>query len=349
MKKIIFIVLIFLFKTNIILNAQTVFLPISVPSGTLRFSPVNANMSLQTFGSTLGYNSPRNLFYPPGMVVFPSQCKSVLLKLAVVNFTGDYNPTIDNSDPNVSYGYRYLRGSNSAAAKPEFAPFILLHGSGYAFQEFSQNVPLSAWDVTNPSSPQRLSVGFLENNTAKGLVDGKYWPGSDLIYENAGSSGPREWLFIFDEPYSNYPNAQYQQDLMSATSPQRVMYMATWNRINGAPFSPTGSPQDQFLIGVVLTSVGDETQLPQKFSLEQNFPNPFNPTTVISYQLKERGFVSLKIYDALGKEITALVSEEKQVGKYQIEFDGSNLSSGIYFYQLRVGSLVQTKKLALVK
>ncbi len=72
--------------------------------------------------------------------------------------------------------------------------------------------------------------------------------------------------------------------------------------------------------------------IPSQFNLEQNYPNPFNPVTTIKYQIPEISFVTLKVYDVLGNEIATLVSEEKPAGSYEINFNSSNLSSGIYFY-----------------
>ncbi len=91
------------------------------------------------------------------------------------------------------------------------------------------------------------------------------------------------------------------------------------------------------------------TGLPDKYKLEQNFPNPFNPSTTIRYQIPEAGFVSLKIYDVLGKELFTITSEEKLAGRYEIHFDGSSLSSGIYYYRLKAGNFLSVKKLVLVK
>ena len=92
-----------------------------------------------------------------------------------------------------------------------------------------------------------------------------------------------------------------------------------------------------------------EIPLVNKFSLSQNYPNPFNPSTVISYRLPVIGFVTLKVYDILGREIATLVNEEKPAGEYEVEFDGANLPSGIYFYQLKVGSFVETRNMVLIK
>jgi len=88
---------------------------------------------------------------------------------------------------------------------------------------------------------------------------------------------------------------------------------------------------------------------PKNFDLSQNFPNPFNPTTKINYQLPKNSVVTLKIFDILGNEITSLVNEEQAAGNYQINFNGSRLSSGVYFYKIQAGDYVETKKLILTK
>ena len=85
------------------------------------------------------------------------------------------------------------------------------------------------------------------------------------------------------------------------------------------------------------------------FKLLQNYPNPFNPTTRLQYTISSVQFVSLKVFDILGKEVKTLVNEEKPKGEYETEFNGSGLPSGIYFYTLRAGEFVQTKKMMLIK
>jgi len=88
---------------------------------------------------------------------------------------------------------------------------------------------------------------------------------------------------------------------------------------------------------------------PTKFSLEQNYPNPFNPSTKISWQAPVSGWQTLKVYDVLGNEVATLVNEEKPAGNYEVEFDASNLSSGVYFYILKAGDFIQSKKMILMK
>lgn len=92
-----------------------------------------------------------------------------------------------------------------------------------------------------------------------------------------------------------------------------------------------------------------DLDIPKIYALAQNFPNPFNPTTTINYQIKEDGLVTLKLYDILGEEITTLVNEAKTTGRYTYTFDGSDLPSGVYIYQLKVNDFVSSKKLILLK
>ncbi len=86
-----------------------------------------------------------------------------------------------------------------------------------------------------------------------------------------------------------------------------------------------------------------------EYALAQNYPNPFNPTTTITYQLPQDGFVTLKIYDVLGNEIATLVNEYKKTGSYDINYDASSLSSGVYLYSIKINDYSATKKLVLMK
>ncbi|MFA6469428.1 MAG: glucoamylase family protein [Bacteroidota bacterium] len=99
-----------------------------------------------------------------------------------------------------------------------------------------------------------------------------------------------------------------------------------------------------------VTSVSSvDIGVPVEFSLAQNYPNPFNPATTISYQLSSESNVILKVYDVLGKEIAILVNERQIAGKYSVQFNASQLSSGLYFYKLYASSFTETKKMILTK
>jgi hypothetical protein len=120
-------------------------------------------------------------------------------------------------------------------------------------------------------------------------------------------------------------------------------------------FIPNGSgglitPNAIVIRQSITTSVSNNNSLTEKsFMLEQNYPNPFNPGTTISWQSSVGSWQTLKVYDVLGNEVATLINEFKAAGKYDLEFDSEDLTSGIYFYQIRAGQFVETKKMILLK
>ncbi|MDQ3019533.1 MAG: SBBP repeat-containing protein [Bacteroidota bacterium] len=98
---------------------------------------------------------------------------------------------------------------------------------------------------------------------------------------------------------------------------------------------------------VGVNSISNE--LPERFSLEQNYPNPFNPNTIIRYSLIQNGLTSLRVFNSLGNEVSALVNEKQTAGTYEIEFNADKLPSGIYFYELNVNDYSETRKMILLK
>jgi len=120
--------------------------------------------------------------------------------------------------------------------------------------------------------------------------------------------------------------------------------------VNGTVSSLQFDPNNLILKAAsVAVGVDDEKFSLNKFELFQNYPNPFNPKTVIRYQLPAKVFVTLKIFDALGRQAAVLVNEENEAGSHQVDFDASNLSSGIYFYVLHAGDFISSRKLILLK
>lgn len=93
----------------------------------------------------------------------------------------------------------------------------------------------------------------------------------------------------------------------------------------------------------------DATELPTKYFLEQNFPNPFNPSTTIKFDLPEQGMVNLIVYDIVGRKVAELLNESKDAGVHVVSYDGSNLASGLYFYRLQAGKYSQVKRMLLLK
>ena len=152
---------------------------------------------------------------------------------------------------------------------------------------------------------------------------------SPFIEDQNGASLKAHSIYQYDE----IPGAAVMNQNLS--SPGTGWFYKTYN------FAPTIVDDD-------ITAIND-------FHLEQNYPNPFNPSTLIRYQIPEAGIISLKVYDVLGSEVVTLVSEYKNAGSYEVEFNAQQttyskqLSSGIYFYQLKAGNYITTKKMILIR
>lgn len=118
-------------------------------------------------------------------------------------------------------------------------------------------------------------------------------------------------------------------------------------------FTAPGNARNSFIARLSLTgnttAVSNSNQLPLNFSLSQNYPNPFNPTTTIQYAIPKEEHVTLKVYDEIGREVATLVNGGKEAGQHIVNFNGSNLASGIYYYRINAGNFTQVKKLMLLK
>jgi len=212
-----------------------------------------------------------------------------------------------------------------------------------------------------------FNIYFYSNNNDKPdtliyfAVDQPYFVSGDLF--TISLSSPVElvaghyWISVqANLNWNSYPYevwiwhviADSIEDEALFKNPSGVLGTTYWSRISNRN-TALGTDMYFELNGSILTSVESEADNPANFVLSQNYPNPFNPSTKISWQSPVSSWQTLKIYDVLGNEVATLVNEEKPAGSYEIEFNASKLSSGTYFYQLRAGSFLETKKMILMK
>lgn len=191
------------------------------------------------------------------------------------------------------------------------------------------------------------SLGFIVKTTDRGDT----WTRTDVEIPNENIED-----IWFTDVNTGYFSQGYR--IYKTTNGGSSWFM---DAMSGAPlyhiaFTPSGKGFCVGSSGTILkyqpgTSVNGEGQVPYEFNLDQNFPNPFNPSTVINYSVPGSGIVTLKIFDPLGSEVATLVNEFKDAGTYNYHFsaDNFNLSSGVYFYELRASNLRSVKKLMFVK
>jgi len=237
---------------------------------------------------------------------------------------------------------------------------------------------VSRVDITNPSNPEIIDTLFIADGyTNKIIVSNNfgYIIGSWSDWE--GWHGGK-WFYIID--YANPSDPQVvdssQRDIRDIDIKDDLAYIIT---DEGLEIFDIADPYNLKKIGFYdieeaknvavnedivyvsrpsvlyslksdfTTKILHETETISTFLLYQNYPNPFNPSTRISWQLPISNIATLKIFNILGKEVATLVNEYKPAGKYETEFNAANLPSGVYFYQLKAGEFLQTKKMILLK
>jgi len=185
-------------------------------------------------------------------------------------------------------------------------------------------------------------------DTLKIFIEGKWETGADIDWAyNKYSGFAQQWPLPEDLAYSN---AAYQTAAMGGFPLGDLNWYpeqkATWEAQRDAEWQTINN----WLNNGSATGIREiKGTHPAEYVLKQNFPNPFNPTTIIEYTIPVSGHVSLKVFNAIGQEVATLFNGNQKAGKYQAAFDARELSSGVYFYRLEAGNFVSSKKLVLVK
>jgi len=171
------------------------------------------------------------------------------------------------------------------------------------------------WQTASELNNSGFEIERFKDSKIKGL---KNWEKIGFVTGNGTTTEINNYSFADDE----------------------LLIQKTYYRLKQIDFDGTFSYSDEVVVDV---------NTPLTFSLAQNYPNPFNPSTVINYQLPVAGVVTLKVYDVLGNEVTTLVNETKSAGRYDVRFDASGLSNGVYFYTIKADNFNSTKKMIFMK
>jgi parallel beta-helix repeat protein len=216
---------------------------------------------------------------------------------------------------------------------------------------FRGSISLDAASMTGFVSDYNILVDRLSDDDGNSNMTLSQWQslGYDL---HSMTADPENQIFV-DYPNDNYHLLQNAQAVDAGTN---LVLPTVFEDLDNVP-RPQGSGFDIGCYEYTNATSVEKENTPETFQLFQNYPNPFNLTTkiefivpsVIASLAKQSQLITLKVYDILGREVAILVNEEKSTGEHSIIFDASSLSSGIYFYQLKVGSFTQTKSMILIK
>jgi hypothetical protein len=348
----------------------------SIPGGTRRFSPVGgwAGLGLEGFsnaGDPTAYDEAAGTIGMAGHFAFggigttleTSDYHSVLLKLAAVDNVALWNPLAQPADANFSKGYRVLRnvGTSTAAAQPEFAPWIINKGAGYPYQDYNYSVPFSAWDVdVNP--PVRLAVGNFENNAAGALLDGRYWPG----LTTGDNTVAREFAFIYKAPYTETPDPALAVNLSNNHSTPLMWVMTCARRADAAwvagdefliTANHVNTPSVTFSFVAPANQVNNAALAKEDVKLINVYPNPymgFNPAETNRYakfvtfnHLPRKA--NIRIFNLAGVLVRTIVKDD---GTQFAQWDLNNsadfpVSAGMYIAHIDMPDLGVTKILKL--
>lgn len=203
-------------------------------------------------------------------------------------------------------------------------------------------------DVGNTDNDPNIEILLLTYVTS-----GPYpWSCSSQLYLLDGATGLVEWTFegiAVLETYGPFKGGPQLVDV-DLDGRDEILFGTEYCQTSGAG----GVYCFDFDVAVGVHDTQDSLSLPETYGLQQNFPNPFNPTTTIEYSVKERSHVTLTIYNALGQQVHILVDEVKEPGTHSVEWNGTGaqgdpLSTGVYFYAIRTESGEATRKMLLLK
>jgi hypothetical protein len=290
---------------------------------------------------------------------------------ATINFGVDVEPA-----PILYYNFSTGGGANSFPLNQQagkmvqwlLLPYELSNPSSAPLGVVSKIAFRIATGYPLPTTTYSQFNILIGQSTITGLTSGVFYTGlRDSVYKRASvtlSAAADSWLvFTLDQTFVYNPGQSLIVQMEQCGAPGVTGYSLahttlTGNRrvwsIGGCPYAPyAGAGTNVVNCGLYIVPITSSspvtTQIPDDYKLEQNYPNPFNPLTKINFDIPKTGFVSVKIFDVLGKEIKMLVNEVKNAGSYSIEFDGSSLASGTYFYRMESGGFIATKKMILIK
>jgi aminopeptidase N len=225
-----------------------------------------------------------------------------------------------SADPSVSYGVATTEDFQAIAES------IYGQNLNYFFQEwiYGENYP-------------KYTIGW-----NKSLVSGDIYQVTLNIYQTVNTNPS-----YFTMPVQIKLNTSLGDTIVTLFNDAQTQNFQF--QVIGNPTSINFDPGNWILKTLQGITEVEDISVPAQYSLEQNYPNPFNPSTTIGYSLPQSGFVTLKVFNVLGKEVATLVNGQNEAGKHKVDFNAIALNSGVYFYRIESGSFIETKKMILLK
>lgn len=271
-----------------------------------------------------------------------------------------HNPTQNVERYSGYYGMNAMPWLNVDGIVNDVWPFTQVNFDNAFYGRIGVPSPLLVTVVDQRLSADSIRT-FITVNKPTGLPAGNYKLRvmaieKKIIYSSApGSNGETVFEHVFRSAYPNTSGTTINISIGLESFSFDYKIHADWKdtSIYTVAFVQNDNNKEVLNVGkgnTTMTGVNQvNSEVPSSYKLSQNFPNPFNPVTNINFSIPKNSFVTLKVYDMLGREISSLVSEQMQAGTYKVDWNAVNASSGIYFYTITAGDFKETKKMMLVK
>ena len=227
---------------------------------------------------------------------------------------------------------RMLTFTSTGGMMNAAGPFVI-NGTPFSMEKINYNIPLNNTEIWELRNQTQIAHPFHIQDVQFYLLD------RNGIQVSPNERGRKDVVLV--EPMETVRFITKFEDFSSAIVP----YMYHCHLLTHEDDGMMG----QFLVTNLTDIKANVLPIPNRFSLDQNYPNPFNPSTKIKYSLHINSHVKLTVFDELGRVVISLINEEKNAGAYEVDFNASNLSSGVYFYQRNTINYVETKKFVLMK
>lgn len=293
-----------------------------LPTGIIGSSSVGMGGSLPEYSNNKLNGANFNILKID--VIAPTQNQITTIPSSLIS-----NSSISVSTANVT---RVITFTSIGGMMSAVGPFVI-NGTPFSMDKINYNIPLNNTEIWELRNQTLIAHPFHIHDVQFYLLN------RNGIQVSLNERGRKDVVLV--EPMETVRFITKFEDFANSTIP----YMYHCHLLTHEDDGMMG----QFLVTSPTDVKKEISALPNSITLDQNYPNPFNPATTISYQISKGGNVSLKIFDVLGNEILTLVDKEQVAGRYTINFNGSKLSSGLYFYKLSAFGLIQTKNMLLIK
>lgn len=286
-----------------------------------------------SFLSLIRQDSTAVNFVPAGSTPYSAQFPT-----SNIAFTND----------NVNYGYTTTSSGNYIINGQAGPDLIIQYTDPQLFMQYPFTYNSS---VTDNFESVFTSGGFTTFRTGTTTITGDAW-GTIILPSGSFPNALRVRYVITTKDSSSLGTiltsvlTSYNWFVAGRKFPVFEIIYTSYS-INGIPF--INSKVVNYNLGTTIGITNISNEIPDNYKLSQNYPNPFNPSTVLSFEIRKTGFVSLKVHDMTGKEVADLVNSNLTPGSYRFDFNASDLSSGIYFYTLKVNEFIETKKMIFNK